>query len=123
MDSFTKYSSNFDQLSKLENEDLNKALKSVQKFIEHSAKISEVAYATRDAHAKTYAVTDGRLEISKDLPTFITDIFDQQHYEVLTRFSNGNLVINKKGRENPLYGFALKIKDVRGKDANFWTGF
>lgn len=119
MHSIVKYSLQFDQLSDRENHDLSKAVKSVVKFIESSSKISDVNYATRDAHAKTYATVKGNLEISTDLPDFITDLFRQKEYKILARFSNGNLVINKKGRENPLYGFSIKIKDVNGSDANF----
>ena len=94
MNSLLKYNSTFDQLSAKENNYLAKAVKSVEKFIESSAKISEVKYATRDAHSKTYATAKGSLEISKDLPDFITEIFDQKEYELLARFSNGNLVIH-----------------------------
>ncbi len=114
-----KYSPKFDELSDQENSDLEKAVKSVEKFIKSSAKISDVNYATRDAHAKTYATTTGILTISENLPTFITEIFDQKQYELLARFSNANLVIKKKGRDVPLYGFSLKIKNVKGQDANF----
>lgn len=114
-----KYSPEFDQLSAQETHDLEKAVRSVEKFIESSAKISDVDYATRDAHAKTYATSKGSLQISEDLPNFITDIFDQKEYEIITRFSNGNLVINKKGRDNSLYGFSIKIRDVKGSDVNY----
>ena len=119
MNSLVKYNPEFDQLSPQENLDLDKAVQSVEKFIESSSKISEVDYATRDAHSKTYATVKASLKISDDLPEFITEIFDQKHYDILARFSNGNLVINKKGRDNPLYGFSLKIKNVNGKEANF----
>ena len=119
MKSLLKYTAELDQLSPTENNDLAKAVKSVEKFIESSAKISEVKYATRDAHSKTYATAKAILKISEDLPDFITDIFDQREYELLTRFSNANLVINKKGRDVPLYGFSLKIKNVQNQDANF----
>lgn len=119
MKTLIKYQPDYDQLSAEENHDLQKALKSVEKFVQSSAKISEVDYATRDAHAKTYATVKGSLEISEGLPGFITDIFSERHYELLARFSNGNLVIIKKGLEIPLYGFSIKIKNIKGQDANF----
>ncbi|MCZ2082866.1 MAG: hypothetical protein LC112_01245, partial [Flavobacteriales bacterium] len=119
MKSLLKYTAELDQLSPTENNDLAKAVKSVEKFIKSSAKISEVKYATRDAHSKTYATAKATLKISEDLPNFITAIFDQKEYELLARFSNANLVINKKGRDTPLYGFSIKIKNVNGQDANF----
>lgn len=114
-----KYRHEFDELSAEETRDLDKAVKSVEKFIESSSKISEVNYSTRDAHAKTYATAKGFLTVSENLPDFIKEIFDQKEYELLARFSNGNLFINKKGRDSPLYGFSLKIKNVQGQDANF----
>ena len=119
MKTFQKYTSDFDQLSATENQDLEKAVKSVVQFIESSSKISETDYATRDAHSKTYATAAGVLKISENLPNFIRDIFDQKEYDLLARFSNANLVINKKGRDAPLYGFSLKIKSIKGRDANF----
>ncbi len=119
MDNLQKYSPEFDRLSAQEQSDLNKAVLSVEKFIKSSAEISKVKFATRDAHAKTYATVKAKLNINPDLPEFITKIFNQNSYDVIARFSNGNLVINKKGREMPLYGFSLKIKNIQGLDANF----
>ena len=119
MKTFLKYSPDFDQLSSQENHDLSKAVKSVEKFIESSSKISNVDFATRDAHSKTYATAKGSFTLSDNLPDFITEIFDQKEYDLIARFSNANLVINKKGRDAPLYGFSLKIKNINGQDANF----
>jgi len=115
MNSLQKFSPEFNELSAQENADLEKAIKSAEKFVENSAKISGVNYATRDAHSKTYATVKAKLEISENLPDFIAKIFDQKEYELLLRFSNANLVINKKGREIPAYGFSLKIKKYRAK--------
>ena len=119
MKSLLKFNADFNRLSSQENRDLEKALTSVVKFIESSAQISEVNHATRDAHAKTYATSEGILTISEDLPLFLKEIFDHKEYALLTRFSNANLIINKKGRDAPLYGFSLKIKNIKGQDANF----
>jgi len=119
MNSLQKFSSEFNRLSPQENADLDKALISVQKFIESSAAISELNYATRDAHSKTYATVKAKLEISENLPDFITKIFNQKEYELLLRFSNANLVINKEGREIPVYGFSVKFKNFGQKEANF----
>ena len=119
MKTLLKYTSDLDQLSTTEENDLAKAIRSVEKFIESSSKISDVNYATRDAHAKTYATAKGTLTLSNNLPEFITELFDQKQYELLARFSNGNLIINKKGRDAPLYGFSLKIKNIKGHEANF----
>ena len=83
MNSLQKFSSEFNQLSAQENADLDKALLSVQKFIESSAAISNVNYATRDAHSKTYATVKAKLEISENLPDFAAKIFDKKQYELL----------------------------------------
>ena len=66
MNTLLKYKPEFDQLSAAETADLNKAVQSVEKFIESSSKISKVDYATRDAHAKTYATEEGFLKRSDD---------------------------------------------------------
>lgn len=119
MKTLLKYTSDLDQLSPSEKSDLAKAVISVEKFIKSSSKVSDVNYATRDAHSKTYATAKGVLRVSEDLPPFITEVFKEKEYELLARFSNANLVINKKGRDAPLYGFSLKIKNIHGHDANF----
>ena len=119
METLQKYSADFDQLSRTENDDLEKTIQSVVNFIESSAQISKVGYATRDAHSKSYGTAKAVLKISENLPNYITQIFDEKEYELLTRFSNANLVINKKGKDAPLYGFSLKIKNIKGRDANF----
>ena len=75
MKTLLKYTSDLDQLSPSENSDLEKAVISVEKFIKSSSKISDVNYATRDAHSKTYATAKGVLRVSEDLPPFITEVF------------------------------------------------
>ncbi|CAM3102146.1 catalase [Kaistella daneshvariae] len=119
MNSLQKFSPEFNELSAAENISLEKAIRSAEKFVENSPKISGVNYATRDAHSKTYATVKAKLEISENLPDFIAKIFDKESYELLLRFSNANLVINKKGREIPAYGFSLKIKNIGQNEANF----
>lgn len=119
MKNLQTYRSEFDTLSSQEDIDLEKAIRSVKKFVESSDKISDLSYSTRDAHAKTYATVKAQLHVSKDLPAFINEIFNEESYEVTARFSNGNLVVNKTGREMPLYGFSLKIKNVQGRDVNY----
>lgn len=119
MKNLLQYTSDLDALSPIENNELAKAMTSVENFIKSSSKISEVNYATRDAHSKTYATAVGVLKISEHLPQFITEVFKEKEYDLVARFSNANLVINKKGRDAPLYGFSLKIKKMDGKDVNF----
>lgn len=119
MKTLLTYTPDLDELSSAEKNDLAKAITSVEKFIKSSSKISDVNYATRDAHSKTYATAKGVLRVSEDLPEFIQEIFKEKEYDLIARFSNANLVINKKGRDVPAYGFSLKIKNINGRDANF----
>ena len=86
MKTLLKYTPDLDQLSPTENTDLAKAMTSVEKFIKSSSKISDVNYATRDAHSKTYATAKGVLKISDDLPQFITEVFQEKEYELLADF-------------------------------------
>lgn len=113
------YKPEYDQLNAEEQHLLERCLKSVEKFVEQSAKISKVDYATRDAHSKTYAVMKGTLTMDDELPNFIRNVFSQKNYNVILRLSHANPVINQSPKEVPAYGFALKIKGILGKDANF----
>lgn len=114
-----KYSPEFDKLSDAEEFLLQKCLRSVEEFVKSSKKISGTDYATRDAHSKTYAVLQGNLEMEKNLPEIITEIFSQENYEVLARLSHANPVISHSKKEKPAFGFALKIKNIAAKEANF----
>lgn len=119
MRNFIKYNPEFNALSERERRALAKAAVSTRAFVKSSQNISKVNYATRDAHAKTYATTLGILEINDDIPVELRDIFDQKEYEVMVRFSNANLMISKSKKNVPAYGLSLKIKDVGANDANF----
>lgn len=114
-----KYSPLFDTISQEEEFLLHKCLKSVQTFVRNSKKISGTNYATRDAHSKTYAVLQGNLMMEENLPQFVSKIFSGKNYEVIARLSHANPVISHSKKENPAFGFALKIKNIGGTDANF----
>lgn len=114
-----KYTPEFDKLTDDEQFLLQKCLKSVEDFVRSSKKINKTDYATRDAHSKTYAVLQGNLEMDKNLPEIVSEVFSQENYEVLVRLSHANPVISHSKKENPAFGFALKIKDFEGNDANF----
>lgn len=116
---YLKYNQEFDKLSGKEKFLLYKCQKSVEAFIKNSSNISNTNYATRGAHAKSYAVLQGKFQVLDNLPEYISNVFKEKQYEVLVRLSNANLVINRTGKDIPAYGFSLKIKDVDGKNANF----
>ena len=115
-----KYNKHFDKLSYDEKMLLEEAKKSIADFVESSPEISDVNFATRNAHAKTHSVLQGVLQINSDLCTSIKYLFDKDEYDIIARLSNANMKISKKPRQIPAYGFAFKIKDEGGRTiANF----
>lgn len=114
-----KYTPEYDKLNPEEEFLLQKCLRSVEDFVKNSKKISGTTYATRDAHSKTYAVMQGNLIMEKNLPPSVSEIFSEDKYEVTVRLSHANPVISRSKKENPAYGFALKIMGIDGKAANF----
>ncbi|KFF00047.1 catalase [Chryseobacterium formosense] len=110
-----RYNKNFEKLSYEEKQLLEEAKKSIADFVEHSSLISDVNYATRNAHAKTYAVLKGEFIISKDIPQDLKHVFDSEKYEIIARLSNAHLKIKKSGKDIPAYGFSIKIKDESGR--------
>ncbi|WP_426276314.1 catalase [Chryseobacterium sp. S-02] len=110
-----KYNKNFDKLSYEEKQLLEETKKSIADFVEQSPSISDVNYATRNAHAKTYAVLSGHFIIDPHLPQDLKYLFDKEKYEVIARLSNANLKIKKNKKDIPAYGFSIKIKDDTGR--------
>ena len=90
-----KYNKNFEKISYEEKQLLGEAKKSIADFVEYSSTISDVNYATRNAHAKTYAVLKGEFIINKDIPEDLKYVFDSEKYEIIARLSNAHLKINK----------------------------
>lgn len=109
-----KYNKDYDKLTDEERAlfEINK--KSISDFVEQSASLSDVNYATRNAHAKTYAVANGKLIIKKDIPKELQEFFDKDIYDLTIRLSNAHLKISKSKKDIPAYGFAVKIKDEHG---------
>ncbi|KMQ67716.1 catalase [Chryseobacterium sp. FH2] len=109
-----KYNKKYDQLTDEENELLEINKKSIADFVEQSSRVSDVNYATRNAHAKTYALATGKFLIEKKIPIELQQFFDKEKYDLIIRFSNANLKIQKSKKDIPAYGFAVKIKDENG---------
>ncbi len=109
-----KYNKKFDQLTDEERQLLEINKKSIADFVEQSPSVSDADHATRNAHAKTYAVAKGELIIDKNIPEKLQPFFDKEKYHLTIRFSNAHLKINKGKKDIPAYGFAVKIKDENG---------
>lgn len=116
---YPTYTPALDQLSPEDQFQLEKCLKTVEKYVKASSEISDTDHATRNAHAKTYAAFRGTLKVNHDVPEPIRRIFSEDSYEVFLRLSQANAVITKAVHDTPLYGFTIKIKDIHGADANF----
>ncbi|WP_346984233.1 catalase [Chryseobacterium sp. POE27] len=114
MPSPLKYNKKFDKLTDEERELLEINKKSIADFVEQSPSVSDVEYATRNAHAKTYAVIKGEFIIDKNIPEKLQPFFEKGKYDLIIRFSNAHLKVNKGKKDFPAYGFAVKIKDENG---------
>jgi len=109
-----KYNKKFDELNEEEKKLLEINKKSIADFVEQSSSISDVNYATRNAHAKTYAAADGSFIIDKNIPEDLFKFFDSEKFDLTIRISNANLKINTTEKDIPAYGFAVKVKDENG---------
>jgi len=114
MPSPLKYNKKYDKLTDEEKALLAINKKSIADFVEQSSTVSDVDYATRNAHAKTYAVAKGEFIIDKNVPEELQPFFDKEKYDLVIRFSNARFTINKNKKEIPAYGFSVKIKDEKG---------
>lgn len=109
-----KYNKKFDELNEEEKKLLEINKKTVADFVEQSSCISDVNYATRNAHAKTYATAKGTFWIEPDIPEILQPFFDKEKFDLTIRFSNAQLKIKNSGKDVPAYGFAVQIKDENG---------
>lgn len=109
-----KYNKKFDKLTDEEKELVEINKKSIADFVEQSPSVSDINYATRNAHAKTYAVAKGEFLIDKNIPKDLQKFFDKEKYDLKIRFSNAHLKINNNKKDFPAYGFSVKIKDENG---------
>ncbi|ANF49854.1 catalase [Chryseobacterium glaciei] len=110
-----KYNKKFDQLSDEEKELLEINKKSITDFVEQSPSVSDVDYATRNAHAKTYAVAKGEFLIDPNIPNELKQFFDKEKFDLTIRFSNAHLKVKNNKKDIPAYGFSVKIKDENGQ--------
>lgn len=106
-----QYNKSFDQLSYEEKQLLEETKKSIADFVENSSTLSDVSYATRNAHAKTYAVLKGEFIIDPEMRSDLLYLFDKEKYDIIVRLSNAHLKIKSNKKDIPVYGFSIKIKD------------
>ncbi|WP_426477249.1 catalase [Chryseobacterium sp. CBSDS_008] len=106
-----KYNKKFDELNEEEKKLLEINKKAIADFVEQSSSISDVNYATRNAHAKTYVAAKGTFLIEPDIPESLQPFFDKEKFDLTIRFSNAQLKIKKSGKDIPAYGFAVQIRD------------
>lgn len=109
-----KYNKKFDELNEEEKKLLGINKKTIADFVEQSSSISDVNYATRNAHAKTYAAAKGTFWIEPDIPELLQPYFDKEKFDLTIRFSNAQLKIKNTRKDIPAYGFAVQIKDENG---------
>ncbi|MGX5686017.1 catalase [Chryseobacterium cucumeris] len=109
-----KYNKKFDELNEEEKKLLEINKKTIADFVEQSSSISDVNYATRNAHAKTYAAAKGTFHIESDIPESLQPFFDKEKFDLTIRFSNAQLKIKNTRKDIPAYGFAVQIKDENG---------
>ncbi|MFZ4931170.1 catalase [Chryseobacterium sp. Mn2064] len=109
-----KYNKKFDELNEEEKKLLQINKKTIADFVEQSSSISDVNYATRNAHAKTYAVAKGTFWIDPNIPESLHPFFDKEKFDLTIRFSNAQLKIKNSKKDIPAYGFAVQIKDDNG---------
>ncbi len=109
-----KYNKKFDELNEEEKKLLEINKKTIADFVEQSSSISDVNYATRNAHAKTYAVAKGTFWIDPNIPELLQPFFDKEKFDLIIRLSNAQLKIQNSKKDIPAYGFAVQIKDENG---------
>ncbi|MGG7470875.1 catalase family protein [Chryseobacterium arthrosphaerae] len=108
------YNKKFDELNEEEKELLEINKKTIADFVEQSPTISDVNYATRNAHAKTYVVAKGIFCVDRNIPEPLQPFFDKEKFDLIIRFSNAQLKIQNSKKDIPAYGFAVQIKDENG---------
>lgn len=107
------YNKKFDELNEEEKKLLEINKKAIADFVEQSSSISDVNYATRNAHAKTYAVAKGTFWVDPAIPEFLKPFFDKEKFELFIRLSNAQFKITNSKKDIPAYGFAVQIRDEK----------
>ena len=110
------YTPDFNKLSIKEEALLDKLTNAIQKFVKKSPKLNRLPYKTRDAHATTYDILQGRFIIDEAFEH--QELFPNTVLDVTLRISNAHMKI-VKGKAFPAYGFSLKLAHDTKTVANF----
>lgn len=111
-----KYTQEFDQLTTKEHVLLDKLTDAIRKFVRDTPKLNRVPFKTRDAHATTYAVLQGKFLIDEAFEQHL--LFPDSVLDATLRISNAHMKI-VRGNELPAYGFSLKVMHDGQTTANF----
>lgn len=117
METYIKYSEEFDQLSSEEQALLDKAVVSIKETVQLTPEIN--GRKTRNFHAKSHAFIYGRYTPETKNTLSSLNPFPQNECEVLARFSNAETQITEDRFSLPAYGISLKISNSEGFEANF----
>lgn len=111
-----KYTADLDALTAAEHQLLDDLTIDIRAFVRKSPSISKVSYKTRDAHATTYSILEGKFAVDPDFED--QHLFPKKIMDAVLRISNAHLKIIK-GNGIPAYGFSIKISDAGTTTANF----
>ena len=110
------YTPEFDRLSINEHALLNKLTVAIRKFVCKTPKLSRIPYKTRDAHATTYDILQGKFLVNEPFEQQL--LFPNNILDATLRISNAHMKI-VKGNAFPAYGFSLKLAHDTKTVANF----
>ena len=110
------YTPEFNKLSIKEQALLDKLTDAIWKFVRKTPKLNQVPSKTRDAHATTYAILQGKFLVDKAFEQHL--LFPVNILNATLRISNAHMKI-VKGNAFPAYGFSLKLMHDGQTTANF----
>lgn len=110
------YTPDFNKLSIKEETLLDKLTDAIRKFVKKSPKLNRLPYKTRDAHATTYDIMQGKFIVDEAFEH--QALFPDNVLNATLRISNAHMKI-VKGKAFPAYGFSLKLAHDTKTVANF----
>ncbi len=110
------YSPEFNKLSIKEEALLDKLINAIRKFVKKSPKLNRLPYKTRDAHATTYDILQGKFIVDDSFEH--QELFPDTVLDATLRISNAHMKIVKVNAI-PAYGFSLKLAHDTKTVANF----
>jgi len=111
-----KYTPEFDQLTTKEHFLLDKLTDAIRNFVRKTPEINRLPYKTRDAHATTYDILQGKFLVDEAFKQY--SLFPDTVLDATLRISNAHMKIVKRNAL-PAYGFSLKLMHDGQTTANF----